>query len=111
MEAPAAATPEAAPTTSPVAQAPDLSVQGADVAAPPGVEILCGDAALTMSYAGAVPAEIVLANGVFGNISDADIQHTIKVLPSLCAPDAAVLWTRHRRPPDVTPQIRAWLRG
>jgi len=27
---------------------------------------------------------------------------------SLCAPNATVVWTRHRRPPDVTPAIRDW---
>jgi hypothetical protein len=27
---------------------------------------------------------------------------------SLCAPGALVLWTRHRRPPDLTPAIRSW---
>ncbi len=75
---------------------------------PPGVEVLCGDASLTISYAGAVPAEIVLANGVFGNISDADIVNTIETLPALCAPGATVTWTRHRREPDLTPQIREW---
>jgi hypothetical protein len=29
-------------------------------------------------------------------------------LPSLCAPGATVVWTRHRRPPDRTTEIRAW---
>jgi hypothetical protein len=74
--------------------------------APAGVEVLCGDASMTASYDGAVPADIVLANGVFGNISDADIVNTIEALPSLCAPGAVVTWTRHRREPDLTPQIR-----
>jgi hypothetical protein len=77
-------------------------------AAPSGVDILCGDASLTASYDGAVPADIVLANGVFGNISDADIVKTIETLPSPCAPGATVTWTRHRREPDLTPQIRHW---
>ncbi|HTK17764.1 MAG TPA: SAM-dependent methyltransferase [Acidimicrobiia bacterium] len=76
--------------------------------APAGVEILCADASLTASYDGAVPADIVLANGVFGNISDDDIVNTIETLPSLCAPGATVTWTRHRREPDLTPQIRQW---
>jgi hypothetical protein len=85
-----------------------VNVARARAAAPAGVDVVCADASDTSAYDGAVPAEIVLANGVFGNISDADIEHTISVLPSLCAPQATVLWTRHRRPPDVTPQIRAW---
>jgi hypothetical protein len=76
--------------------------------APANVEIVRGDASATSAYAGAVPAEIVLANGVFGNISDADIEYTVGRLPSLCAPSATVVWTRHRREPDVTPAIRAW---
>jgi hypothetical protein len=29
---------------------------------------------------------------------------------SLRAPSALVLWTRHRRPPDLTPAIRSWFR-
>jgi hypothetical protein len=85
-----------------------VNVARARATAPDGVDVVCADASDTSAYDGAVPAEIVLANGVFGNISDADIEHTINVLPSLCAPDATVLWTRHRRPPDVTPLIRAW---
>jgi hypothetical protein len=76
--------------------------------APAGVDVLCGDASMTASYDGAVPADIVLANGVFGNISDADIVNTIETLPSLCAPGATVTWTRHRREPDLTPRIRQW---
>jgi S-DNA-T family DNA segregation ATPase FtsK/SpoIIIE len=31
---------------------------------------------------------------------------TVEVLPSLCAPSATVIWTRHRRPPDTTSRIR-----
>ena len=38
------------------------------------------------------------------------IQVTLAALPSLCAPGALVLWTRHRRPPDLTPAIRSWFR-
>jgi hypothetical protein len=26
----------------------------------------------------------------------------------MCAPGATVIWTRHRRPPDLTGQIRSW---
>ena len=37
-----------------------------------------------------------------------DIRATIRHLPHLCAPDAVVIWTRHRRDPDLTPDIRRW---
>lgn len=70
------------------------------------VEVICADAGVTDVYAGAVPAELVLVCGVFGNISDPDVQRTIESLPQLCASGATVIWTRHRRHPDLTPRIR-----
>lgn len=73
-----------------------------------GVEVVEADAGCTDAYAGAVPADVVLACGVFGNISDDDIHRTITAFPSLCAPGAAVIWTRHREEPDVTPRVRDW---
>lgn len=72
------------------------------------VNVVAGDAGVTDSYVGAVPARLVLACGVFGNIEDADIVRTIGVLPQLCASNAEVIWTRHRRQPDLTPSIRRW---
>lgn len=72
------------------------------------VEVVEGDAALTSTYGGAVPARIVLACGVFGNITDEDIQHTIDCLPTLCAPGATVIWTRGNRPPDRRAAVRQW---
>jgi hypothetical protein len=72
-----------------------------------GVRGVVGDAADTTLYADVAPAEIVLVCGVFGNISDDDTAHTIEQLPALCAEQGTVIWTRHRRPPDRTPAIRA----
>lgn len=73
------------------------------------LEVVAGNAGETAIYAPFVPADLVLACGVFGNISDADIENTLRTLPMLCAPGARVIWTRHRRPPDITPRIRDWL--
>lgn len=72
------------------------------------VEVVQGDASLTDNYQGAVPADVVMACGVFGNISDEDVQATIEELPHLCAPAATVIWTRHQKEPDLTPSIRGW---
>ena len=72
------------------------------------VEVRLSDAALLRAYDGAVPADIVLACGVFGNISDADVFHTINLLPQLCRPGATIIWTRSRRVPDLTPAIRQY---
>ncbi len=88
---------------------PELAATAA-AHAPPGVEVVCGDASRTSAWTGAVPADLVLVCGVFGNVSDADIRHTVKTLPVLCAAGATVVWTRHRRPPDLTPEVRAWFR-
>lgn len=76
-----------------------------------GVEVVTGDAGLSDAYAGAVPANLVVACGIFGNVPDDDIVGTIEALPQLCAPAATVLWTRHRHPPDATPGIRARFAG
>jgi hypothetical protein len=67
-----------------------------------------GDASVTDAYAGAVPVDLVLVCGVFGNIPDDDVHRTIEALPEFCARDATVIWTRHRGPPDLTPTIREW---
>jgi hypothetical protein len=74
-----------------------------------GVEVVVADAGLTDSYAGAVPADLVLVCGVFGNITEADIARTVEFLPQLCAAGGTVIWTRHRRPPDLVPTLCGWL--
>lgn len=70
------------------------------------LEFVCGDASVTDAYAGAVPAHLVLCCGVFGNLSLADVERTIETLPQLCGQGATVIWTRHRRAPDRTPEVR-----
>ena len=72
------------------------------------VEVVSGDAGRLEAYAGATPADLVLVCGVFGNITDDDIAHTVRLLPGLCREGATVLWTRHRLEPDLTPVIREW---
>jgi putative methyltransferase len=72
------------------------------------LEVVQADAGRTDAYAGSVPADLVLCCGVFGNIPDADIHATVAGLPMLCRPGAVVIWTRSRRPPDLTPTVREW---
>lgn len=69
------------------------------------LEVVQGDAANTALYVGATPADLVLAVGIFGNISDVDIYSTIRALPQFCAPGAALLWSRGRRLPDIRENI------
>jgi hypothetical protein len=65
------------------------------------------DASQAASFADALPADVLMLCGIFGNVSDQDIERTIAVAPLLCAAGATVLWTRNRRAPDRTPWIRA----
>jgi hypothetical protein len=72
------------------------------------VEVVTGDAAQTGAYAGLIPAALVLACGVFGNITDGDVARTIRCCTGLCAPGGTVVWTRGRGEPDLIPQICDW---
>jgi hypothetical protein len=72
------------------------------------LEVTSDDAGVSDAYKGAVPADLVLVCGVFGNVVDDDIAFTIEQLPQLCAEHATVLWTRGREPNDLTPKIRQW---
>ena len=72
------------------------------------VEVVTADAALTDHYRGMVPADIVLACGLFGNITDEDIERTIDSCSQLCATGGTVIWTRARSTPDRVPLICDW---
>jgi hypothetical protein len=72
------------------------------------VEVRRADASRAAAFADALPADVLLLCGIFGNISDSDVKRTIEAAPALCAAEATVIWTRHRRPPDLTPSVRAW---
>jgi hypothetical protein len=88
---------------------PDLAERGRTRATDwDGVEFVVGDAAITDHYADAVPADLVLVCGVFGNISEDDIVRTVRTLPELTATGGTVIWTRHREAPDLVPTISAW---
>ena len=64
------------------------------------VEVRSTDAGTTSSCADAVPADVLMACGIFGNVTDADVARTVATLPSLLAPSAHVIWTRGCRVPQ-----------
>jgi hypothetical protein len=72
------------------------------------VTVAEADAARTELYRDAVPADLVLVCGVFGNISDADVERTIGFCRQLCQVGGTVIWTRHRKSPDLVPVICGW---
>ncbi|MCE6997844.1 class I SAM-dependent methyltransferase [Saccharothrix sp. S26] len=73
-----------------------------------GVEVLTADASLTDHYRDLAPADLVLVCGVFGNITDEDVERTVDHCAELCRTGGAVIWTRHRGAPDLVPSICAW---
>lgn len=73
-----------------------------------GVEVRTADAGLTDNLVGAVPADIVLMVGILGNISDADLERTIRASPKLCATGATLIWSRGRGRGDRNDLVRAW---
>lgn len=56
--------------------------------------VLEADAGELSTYGSAVPADLVVMVGVFGNISDDDVRKTVFALPRLCAAHAKVIWSR-----------------
>lgn len=72
------------------------------------VDVLAADAGRASCFADRLPVELLMFVGVFGNVSDDDVEHIIRAVPAMCAPGASVIWTRHRREPDLTPLIRQW---
>jgi Methyltransferase domain len=73
-----------------------------------GVEVVQGDAGLLDAYAGFVPADLVLACGVFGNLTAPDVERTVDACGSLTRAGGTVVWTRHRGEPDPVPAVCGW---
>ena len=76
--------------------------------APAGVDVVCADAGTTDAAAGAAPADLLLLCGIFGNVSDEDVERTVRAAPSICDRGGTTIWTRSRHAPDLTPSIRRW---
>jgi SAM-dependent methyltransferase len=89
---------------------PDIAARARTAAARCGahVEVRTADAGYTDAYVGAVPCDLVILVGIFGNISDADLAATIAVAPQLCRPGATFLWSRGRNHRDLNDVVRAW---
>ena len=72
------------------------------------VDVVTADASLTDHYLDISPADLILVCGIFGNITDEDIQRVIGCCTQLCRVGGVVIWTRHRRDPDKVPLICEW---
>jgi hypothetical protein len=76
------------------------------------VEVRTVDAGTSDAYLDLPPADLVLLVGIFGNISDEDLERTITASAALCAPGAALLWSRGRGGSltDRNDAVRGWFR-
>ncbi|MGH8862442.1 MAG: SAM-dependent methyltransferase [Jatrophihabitantaceae bacterium] len=85
----------------------DIAQRARDAAAGLDLVVRTADAAETASYADAIPADLVLLVGIFGNISAEDLEHTVAASPALCTRGATLVWTRGRRGGDCNDAVRA----
>jgi hypothetical protein len=88
---------------------PAIAQQARDRAAAAGlqqVEVLTADAGAPDVYSAAVPADLLLLVGIFGNISNNDVLRTVRAAPQLCRAGATVLWSRGRSREDLNDGIR-----
>ena len=72
------------------------------------VTVIEADAGITTNLRRGVPADVLLLCGIFGNVTDDDVEHTVRKASTLCNEGATVVWTRHPTPPDLTVPIRQW---
>lgn len=88
---------------------PDIAAAARASAASAGlaqVEVRIADAGNTEACMGAAPADLVLLVGIFGNISDADLEATIAAAPQFCRQGATLLWSRGRDIDDRNDMVR-----
>jgi hypothetical protein len=71
------------------------------------ITVHTADAGTTTRYRDVVPVQLALVCGVFGNVSDTDIEHTITQLPTLCLRQRL----RHRHRAHHHPAAHAVRRG
>lgn len=73
-----------------------------------GIEVRCADAGLSASFMDALPVEVLLLCGVFGNVDHDRVRSLVGTVPGLVVPGGFVIWTRGGSAPDRRPEIRRW---
>jgi hypothetical protein len=72
----------------------------------PAVSVRTADAGILESYRDFVPAHVLLACGVFGNVTTEDAQRTITAMPGLLTDGGIVIWTRGQFADGPDPSLR-----
>jgi len=86
----------------------DAGRQHASDAGVAGLGFRCADASQTDPILDAVPADVVLMCGVFGNLATPDVRRAITYAPALCRPGGSVIWTRNRAEPGLVATTSRW---
>ncbi len=91
---------------------PDLAEAARRDAAALGldVDVRTDDAGLVAAWADAVPVDVLMLCGVFGNITDEDIRRTIGATPLMLQRGGTVIWTRSSEGPG-TDDPAEWVRS
>jgi hypothetical protein len=79
------------------------------------VDVRTADAGSFETVRDRLGGDVLMLCGVFGNISDADVEHCVRAAPALVRPGGTVVWTRGSPVPD-DPADRSgdpaeWVRG
>ena len=74
------------------------------------LSVVVGDAGACANWQSAVPVDVLLLCGIFGNVAHDDIRRTIEAVPTVLASAGTVIWTRGAFEVDLRPQIRQWFR-
>jgi hypothetical protein len=111
----AAQSPDRRPATVLVENDPRLA-EAAVMAAHAGglssaVQVVVGDAGDPETFRDALPVDLLLLCGIFGNVSEPDIHRTIEATPAMLAAGGRVIWTRGGSEPDRRDSIRQWFRA
>jgi len=79
-----------------------LARTAATAAASAGIaaDVRAGDAGAAATWSDVLPVDVLMLCGVFGNISDADVDRTVGAVRSMLTPGGAVIWTRGRWVPE-----------
>jgi hypothetical protein len=72
------------------------------------VNVIAGDAGACATFAAALPVDLLMLCGIFGNVSNDDIAATIAAAPAMLRPGATVIWTRGSTEPELRCVIRQW---
>jgi hypothetical protein len=73
------------------------------------IDVRHHDAGLLAAFDDALPVDMLLLCGIFGNVSELDIRATIESAASgLVVAGGIVIWTRGAKEPDLRPMIRSY---